>query len=221
MSWESTVHYYQLLNRGIKATLGGLHSAKIVMESVDFDPLEKMMQINDWSGIEQELVAAGKRIETGGAEILLICTNTMHKVAPAVEASINIPLLHIVDAAGSTIKEDRIKTVGLLGTRFTMEEPFYRERLEKNFGIDVIVPEAEDRNLVDRVIFTELCKGETIDTSRKEYLRIIDALAEQGAEAIILGCTEIGMLVDAGATSVQLYDTTSMHAEKALELALG
>jgi aspartate racemase len=220
MSWESTVHYYQLLNRGVKEHLGGLHSAKIVMESVDFHPLEKMLRTGDWSAIEKELVGAGKRIEAGGAELLLICTNTMHKIAPGVEASLDIPLLHIVDAAGETIQQDSLTTVGLLGTRFTMEEPFYKDRLEEKFGLKVVIPETEDRALVNRVIFSELCQGEVLEESRNEYLRIIDSLKQMGSQGIILGCTEISMLVDANSTPVPLYDTTSMHAQKALEYAL-
>lgn len=220
MSWESTAHYYTLLNQGISSNLGGLHSAKIIMESVDFYPLEEMMKRGDWATIGEELTAAAKRIETAGADCLLICTNTMHKVAPQVEGAISIPLIHIADATGEHIFNAKISAVGLLGTSFTMEEEFYRERLQQKFGFEVIIPDAYDRAIVDEVIFNELCRGVINEKSRKDYLRIMNAMQRQGAQAIIEGCTEINSLVNEAHTDIPIFDTTSIHVGKALEFAL-
>ena len=220
MSWESTVGYYQALNRGVKEALGGLHSAKIVMYSVDFDPIEKLQHQGDWEGTAKILAEAARRVQAAGAELLLICTNTMHKVAPQVEAAVDIPLLHIADATAETLIRDGVKKVGLLGTAFTMEQDFYKGRLVDNFGLEVIVPEAGDRKTVHQVIYRELCLGRIRAESKAEYLRIIDALAGQGAQAVILGCTEIGMLVGQADTRVRLYDTTAIHAQAAVDSAL-
>ena len=220
MSWESTVGYYQALNRGVKEALGGLHSAKIVMYSVDFDPIEKLQHQGDWEGTAKILAEAARRVQAAGAELLLICTNTMHKVAPQVEAAVDIPLLHIADATAETLIRDGVKKVGLLGTAFTMEQDFYKGRLVDNFGLEVIVPEAGDRKTVHQVIYQELCLGSIRAESKAEYLRIIDALAGQGAQAVILGCTEIGMLVGQADTRVRLYDTTAIHAQAAVDSAL-
>lgn len=220
MSWESTVSYYRAINEGVKNALGGLHSAKIVMYSVDFEPIEKLQHAGDWQGIASILSEAARKIESAGAEFLLICTNTMHKVAPEIENSIQIPLLHIADATAEILSQNDVSTVGLLGTAFTMEQEFYKSRLSRNHGLSVITPNEEDRQIVHNIIYRELCMGEVLQYSKTEYLRIIDLLAEQGADAVILGCTEIGMLINQSDTKVMLYDTTAIHAEKAVEYAI-
>jgi aspartate racemase len=220
MSWESTAGYYRAINQGVKEALGGLHSARIVMVSVDFQPLEEMQRAGDWDRITAVLVQAATQVERAGADFLLICTNTMHRVAPAIESAINIPLLHLADATAEEIVQAGIRRVGLLGTAFTMEQTFYKGRLQEKYGIEVIVPEAAARDRVHRVIYDELCLGRIEPQSRTDYLRIIDQLAGQGAEAIILGCTEIGMLISQSDTDVRLIDTTAVHARKAVELAL-
>lgn len=220
MSWESSVGYYKAINEGVKDALGGLHSAKIAMYSVDFDPIEKCQHEGDWQGTAQILAEAAKNVQAAGADCLLICTNTMHKVAPQIEASIDIPVLHIADATAEVLVKKGVKTVGLLGTAFTMEQDFYKGRLSENFGLNVLVPNASDRKIVHDVIYQELCLGKSLPASKAQYLRIIDALAAQGAQAVILGCTEIGMLVTQADTSVALLDTTTIHAQKAVEWAL-
>ncbi|MGY2461427.1 aspartate/glutamate racemase family protein [Vreelandella sulfidaeris] len=220
MSWESTQGYYRALNEGVKAALGGFHSAKIVMVSVDFAEIEAMQQQGDWQAAGDLLARAAQSVECAGAECLLIATNTMHKVAPAVEQAIAIPLLHIADATAEQLKADGISRVGLLGTRFTMEQDFYIGRLEEHFGIEVVVPDRAERDIVHRVIFEELCQGRIEEGSRQRYLAIIDSLYAQGAQAVILGCTEIAMLVSQQDTAVPLYDTTALHAQKAVAWAL-
>ena len=220
MSWESTQGYYRAINEGVKRSLGGLHSAEIVLYSVDFAPIEALQHAGDWQGAARLLAQAAQRVEAGGAELLLICTNTMHKVAPEVQAAITIPLLHIADATAVVLQQRGIKTVGLLGTAFTMEEAFYRRKLSDDYGLTVHVPNAADRAIVHRVIYEELCQGVTADASRREYLRIIQGLADDGAEAVILGCTEIGLLVKQADTPVPLLDTTAIHAQAAVDLAL-
>jgi aspartate racemase len=220
MSWESTQGYYRALNDGVKAALGGLHSAKIVLISVDFAEIEAMQLQGDWEAAGELLASAAQRVEGAGADCLLIATNTMHKVAPAVERAITIPLLHIADATAEQLQADGIRRVGLLGTRFTMEQDFYIGRLEERFGIEVVVPHQAERDIVHRVIFEELCQGRVDDVSRQRYLTIIDSLYAQGAQAVILGCTEIAMLVSQQDTPVPLYDTTALHAQKAVAWAL-
>lgn len=220
MSWESTVGYYRAINEGVKNSLGGLHSAKIILYSVDFEPIEKLQHEGDWEETARILSEAAQSVASAGADFLLICTNTMHKVAPQIEKSINIPLLHIADATAEVLVQEGIKTVGLLGTAFTMEQDFYKGRLSENYGLNVLVPESEDRKVVHRIIYQELCLGKIESNSKAEYLRIIDSLSNQGAEAVILGCTEIGMLVNQEDTEVRLLDTTEIHAEKAVERAL-
>ena len=219
MSWESTVGYYRAINEGVKNTLGGLHSAKIAMYSVDFEPIEKLQHKGDWEETARILSEAAQSVESAGADFLLICTNTMHKVAQQIEKSISIPLLHIADATAEVIVHEGIKTVGLLGTAFTMEQDFYKGRLSENYGLNVLVPENEDRQVVHNIIYQELCLGKVEPNSKAAYLHIIDSLAVRGAEAVILGCTEIGMLVNQDDTDVRLLDTTAIHAEKAVELA--
>jgi aspartate racemase len=220
MSWESSVGYYRAINEGVKEFLGGLHSAKIAMVSVDFDPIEKLQHEGDWEGTAKILSEAARKVELAGADFLLICTNTMHKVAPQIEAAINIPLLHIADATAEVLVKKGVKTVGLLGTAFTMEQDFYKGRLKENYGLTVLVPNEADREIVHTVIYKELCLGEVNLDSKTEYLRIIESLASQGAEAVILGCTEIGMLVNQTDTEITLLDTTVIHAQKAVDYAI-
>ncbi len=220
MSWESTLDYYRAINEGMNRALGGLHSAKIVLHSVDFAPIETLQHAGAWDAAAQILADAARGIESAGADFLLICTNTMHRVAAQVEEAIRIPLVHIADATAEALNSAGIQSTGLLGTAFTMEQDFYKGRLADNFGLKVLVPERPDRQVIHRVIYHELCMGELSPSSRSEYLRIIDTLAEQGAEAVILGCTEIGMLVKQADTSVPLFDSTAIHAQKAVRLAL-
>ncbi|MBM9615079.1 aspartate/glutamate racemase family protein [Desulfobulbus rhabdoformis] len=220
MSWESTVGYYRAINEGVKKSLGGLHSAEIILHSVDFDPVEKLLERGEWERIAEILAEAAHGIQEAGADFLLICTNTMHKVAPQIENSISIPLLHIADATAEILTEDNVGKTGLIGTSFTMEHDFYKGRLREKYGLDVLIPGARDRKTVHDVIFRELCMGHMKNSSRTEYIRIINELADMGAEAVILGCTEIGMLINQKDVSVKLYDTTAIHAEKAVEYAL-
>jgi len=219
MSWESTEHYYRLINEGTRDALGGLHSAPIAMFSVDFQEIEALQNAGNWDAMAEILAKRATQIEAAGAELLLICTNTMHKVADEVSAAINIPLLHIADATAATIKSSGAKTVGLLGTKFTMEQNFYKGRLESH-GLEVVVPSAADRDIVHRIIYEELCRGQIKAESRVEYLRIIDDLSARGAEAVIAGCTEIGLLVKQEHTTVQIFDTTVIHAQQAVVEAL-
>ena len=219
MSWESTQTYYRLLNEGVKTRLGGLHSAKIVLYSVDFADIEALQHKGDWGATARILSDAALSLEKAGADFLMIGTNTMHKVAPEIEQVLRIPLLHIADATAKILSRDGISRVGLLGTRFTMEQAFYRERLE-NAGIDVVIPDEPQRHLIHRVISEELCLGQIVADSRRAYLEVVDSLAERGAEAVILGCTEIGLLIRQDDTPVPLYDTTGIHAAQAVELAL-
>ena len=216
MSWESTALYYQSINQLVKKELGGLHSAQIAMVSVDFQGIEELQHRGEWDEAGEVLSNAAKQIEAAGADFLLICTNTMHKVAPQIEVAIEIPLLHIADATADEIKKRRIKTIGLLGTKFTMEQDFYAGRLADKHGLTVLIPEKEDREIVHRVIYDELVLGEVKDESRAEYLRIMDQLQSEGAEGIIEGCTEIVMLVQQKHTAIPLFDTTAIHARKPL-----
>ena len=220
MSWESTVNYYRAINQGVKQALGGLHSAKIALYSVDFDPIEKLQHEGNWDEMAKILSEAAVGVQSAGADFLLICTNTMHKVAPQIEAAIDIPLLHIADAIAQASTQQTIQTVGLLGTAFTMEQDFYSGRLSKNHGLTVLIPNDADRRIVHQVIYQELCLGKVEAKSKKEYLRIMDDLAGRGADAIILGCTEIGMLVQQTDTDIRLFDSTTIHAEKAVDYAL-
>ena len=220
MSWESTVGYYRMINEGVKKALGGLHSAKIVLYSVDFDPVEKLLSRGDWQGVADDLSAAALKIQAAGADFLLICTNTMHQVAPEIQDKMDIPLLHIADATAEALVRSGIKKTGLLGTAFTMEQDFYKGRLNRDHGLDVLVPGKDDRAFIHQTIFQELCLGIAKPGTRAEYLRIISSLADQGAEAVILGCTEIGMLVDQRDTPVKLFDTTAIHAQKAVQYAI-
>ena len=216
MSWESSLFYYKAINEGVKAKLGGLHSAKIAMVSVDFEEIEKLQHAGDWQKLGEILANEASNIERAGADCLLICTNTMHKVAPQVQSAINIPLIHIADATAKTLLKDGIKKVGLLGTAFTMEQDFYKSRLQEH-GLEVVIPNKKDRELIHNVIYNELCLGECKATSRDAYLEIIKTLTKDGAQGVILGCTEIGMLVNQSDTEAKLYDTTYIHAQSAVE----
>ncbi|OAT54482.1 aspartate racemase [Providencia heimbachae ATCC 35613] len=220
MSWESTQLYYQQINEGIKKYLGGLHSARIILYSVDFAEIEQFQSNDQWDLAAKYLVNAGISIKLAGADFLVLCTNTMHKVADEIESQTQLPLLHIADATGEKIVNTGFKKVGLLGTAFTMEQPFYKERLSDKFGLTVITPNAEDRKIIHNVIYQELCLGHINENSKKEYKRIMTNLVQQGAEGIILGCTEITLLVGERDTSVHIFDTTAIHAQKAVEIAL-
>ncbi|WP_272700369.1 aspartate/glutamate racemase family protein [Desulfovibrio sp. Fe33] len=220
MSWESSLEYYRVMNEAVKARLGGLHSARILMNSVDFAPLRELMLAGEWDRVGETLGRAARTLELAGAELMVIGTNTMHKVASQVEAAVNAPLVHIADATAEVARARGFSRVALLGTIFTMEDDFYTGRLRRH-GFEVLVPEAEDRRLVDRVIFDELCRGAFLDGSRAEYVRIIEDLAGRGAEAVILGCTEIGLLVGPDDTDVPTLDTCRIHAEKVVDMALG
>lgn len=220
MSWESTIPYYRQINETIKERLGGLHSAKIILYSVDFYEIERLQHAGDWGAAGAVLADAARSLEAAGAAFLVLCTNTMHKVASSIESAVKISLLHIADPTAAEVKRAGYSTVGLLGTRFTMEQAFYRERLEERHGLQVIVPDLEDRESVHRIIYEELCLGVVTADSRREYLRIMQQLASQGAEAIILGCTEISLLVNRQDSSVVLFDTTAIHARAAAEKAL-
>ena len=220
MSWESTLSYYQLINQAVKAELGGFHSAKICLYSVNFAEIEELQAQGNWQQAANVLADAAKSVVAGGADFLIICTNTMHKVAPEIAAQISIPILHIADATANKLIADGIKKVGLLGTRFTMEQDFYKNRMIDEFGIDVIVPNSDDQTIVHDIIYNELCLGVINETSRAQYLKIVDKLHQQGAEAVILGCTEIALLIQQAHTSVPLYDTTEIHAFAAAKLAV-
>ena len=219
MSWESTLPYYRIVNERMRQRLGGLHSAKVVLHSVDFAGIEALQRAGDWDAAAAILVAAARGLQAAGADALVICTNTMHLVAPAIEAAVDLPLLHIADATAARIRDTGLSRVALLGTRFTIERDFYRQRIEAA-GIEVIVPGAEQRDVVHRVIYEELCLGRILDDSRDAYRTIIDDLVACGAQGVILGCTEIGLLVGEGDASVPLFDTARIHAEAAADWAL-
>jgi aspartate racemase len=219
MSWESSLLYYRLINQGVQQRLGGLHSAELLMHSVDFAPIENLQHSGDWEGASKILIDAARRLEAGGADFFLIGTNTMHQVAAAVSAAVDIPLLHIADATAQALINNQVRRVGLLGTAFTMELEFYRERIERN-GIEIVVPELHDRQMVHDIIYQELCRGTIDDDSREVYLAIIGRLGEQQIDGVILGCTEIGMLIDSCHTDMPLYDTTAIHAAQAVDYAL-
>ena len=220
MSWESTVPYYRQINEVIKARLGGLHSAKLILYSVDFHEIEQLQRAGDWVTAGLVLAEAARTLEAAGANFLVLCTNTMHKVASSIEAAVSVPLLHIADPTAAEIKRAGHSAVGLIGTRFTMEQAFYRERLSKHHGLEVIVPDTQDREIIHRVIYDELCLGVVRPESRNEYQRIMQNLAAQGAQAVILGCTEISLLIHQQDAEVPLFDTTAIHARAAAEMAL-
>ncbi|MFN3475874.1 MAG: aspartate/glutamate racemase family protein [Blastomonas sp.] len=220
MSWESSAHYYRLINEEARRRLGGSHSAPSVMVSVDFAAIEALQHAGDWDTLTARMIDAALQAERGGAELLVICTNTMHLMADAVQAAISIPLLHIADPVGRAIAAQRLTRVGLLGTAFTMEQPFLRDRLQREFGLEVITPDSKDRSDVHRIIYDELVRGVVTEPSRALYRAIMQRLADQGAPAIILGCTEIMLLVGQEDSPVPLFDTTTLHALAAVDAAL-
>ncbi len=220
MSWESTIEYYRLINESVKEKLGGLHSAKCVLYSVDFAEVEELQRRGEWPDAAQLLVGAAQKVELAGADVLVVCTNTMHKVADTIQAGISIPLLHIADATGGRVGAAGIRRVGLLGTRFTMEEDFYRGRLAGQFGLEVLIPNLEDRQMVHRIIYEELCVGSIRPESKARVAGIMSRLVQMGAGGIILGCTELGLLLGVEDSHVPLFDTTRMHALAAVEYAL-
>jgi len=220
MSWESSIEYYRIINETAKEKLGGLHSAKSLMVTVDFAEIEKLQHADRWDEAAQILVKCAQDLEHGGADCIVLCTNTMHKLADQIIANVNIPFLHIADATAEKIIAAGMKKIGLLGTRFTMEHDFYKGRLVNNFGLDVLVPNEADRNIVHRVIYEELVQGKILDASRAEYRRIMQSLIDEGAQGIILGCTEIELLVKQEDSRVPLFPTTQIHAVAAVEFAL-
>lgn len=220
MSWESSLEYYKILNETVKKKLGKLHSAKTILYSVDFEPIKVLQHEGKWDELTNIMIDAAKSLEKSGADLLLICTNTMHKMAGDIEKNISIPLLHIADATAFAIKNQKLKKVALLGTKFTMEQDFYKGRLKEKHNLDVLIPDNEDRDLVHKIIYNELCLGNIKSSSKNEYIRIINKLVENGAEGIILGCTEIPLLIKQNDVSVPIFDTTSIHAEMAVDQAL-
>ena len=220
MSWESTASYYRAINEEVKARLGGLHSAKIVLVSVDFAQIAKYQQAGDWQQAAQLLSGAAVNLQAAGADFFILCTNTMHNVADTIEAAVDIPMLHIADATGQQLRSEGITKIALLGTKFTMQQAFYKSRLQDSFAIDVIVPTVLEQDIIHQVIYDELCLGKTLDESRRQFVKIIEALHRKGAQGVILGCTEIALLVQQNHTQVPLYDTTQIHAQAAVKLAL-
>lgn len=220
MSWESTIPYYRMINQQVKEQLGGLHSAKIILYSVDFHEIEQLQAKGDWETAAQLLSDAAVSLKNAGADVIVVCTNTMHKVADDIEAASGLPLLHIADATAAQIKQQGINKIGLLGTRYTMEQDFYRGRLTEKHGLEVITPDSIDRESVNRIIYEELCLGVISETSRQEYRRIMGKLEQQGVQGIIFGCTEITLLVNAQDATVPVFDTTAIHACAAAEYAL-
>ncbi|EEQ14951.1 putative aspartate/glutamate racemase [Yersinia frederiksenii] len=220
MSWESTIPYYRMINQQVKEQLGGLHSAKIILYSVDFHDIEQLQAKGDWQTAAQVLSDAAVSLKRAGAEVIVVCTNTMHKVADDIETASGLPLLHIADATATQIKRQGISKIGLLGTRYTMEQDFYRGRLMEKHDIDVITPDSADREIINRIIYEELCLGIISENSRQEYRRIMGKLEQQGVQGIIFGCTEITLLVNAQDANVPVFDTTAIHAKAAAEYAL-
>lgn len=220
MSWESSAEYYRIINETVRNRLGGVHSAKSLMWSMDFGEIERLQHHGDWQALTGEMIAAARRLEAGGADFLMICTNTMHRMASDVSAAVSIPLLHIADPTAEKIKAAGLRKVGLLGTAFTMEQDFYKGRLTETFGLDVLVPQAEDRAKVHEIIYRELVAGIVKDSSRDTYRAVIGRLVDAGAEAIIMGCTEIMLLISQADSPVPVFDTTEIHALAAVDLAL-
>ncbi|MHA1412791.1 MAG: aspartate/glutamate racemase family protein [Promethearchaeota archaeon] len=220
ISWESSLHYYKIINEKVKEELGGLHSARCVLYSVDFDNIAKLQNEGNWQELNEIMISIAKKLENIGAELIVICANTMHKMADLIEEQINIPLIHIVDATAKEIKKQGIKKVGLLGTKYTMEQDFYVKRLKEKHGIKVIIPKENDRDIIHDVIFNELCLGIVKENSKQQYIKIIKDLERSGAEGVILGCTEIPLLITKEDVSIPVFDTTRIHAEYAVNFAL-
>jgi aspartate racemase len=219
-SWESTALYYKLINESIRDHLGNLNSAKIVLYSVNYEPIVKLEQEGAWEEIGRQLGGAAKSLENAGADFVILCCNTLHKVTSSIESAINVPFLHIADAAGRMLGDNKVRKIGLLGTKFTMEDGFYASRLKSKFGLEVIVPSLSDRNRLDGIIYNELCQGKVLAKSKEEMVRMIKQLQAEGAEAILLGCTELGMIVAAEDASIPVYDTTLLHAKEAVNLSI-
>ena len=220
MSWESSLEYYRIVNETVKEKLGGLHSCKCLMYSVDFGVIEALQHQNKWDELTKLMIEAAQNLKHGGADFIVICTNTMHKMAPEIETATGLNVLHIADFTGAAISKDQIQKVGLLGTRFTMEGDFYKKRLKDNYDIEVIIPEDADRQIIHDIIYNELCLGIIKDDSRQKYINIINKLCANGAEGIILGCTEIPLLIKQSDVLIPVYDTTKIHAESAVDFAL-
>ncbi|WP_352339382.1 aspartate/glutamate racemase family protein [Psychrobacter sp. 16-MNA-CIBAN-0192] len=220
MSWESTQSYYRLINQGIKERLGGLHSAELLIHSIDLEPIATLQAQGEWEELGDIMASSGKRLQAGGADGILIATNTMHKVAEQVQAATNLPLIHIADVAAQAINKQGLKKVALLGTQFTMTEDFYKQRLI-DAGLQVLIPDTEARKEVHRIIYEELCQGQLLDSSRQYYQQVIKELAAQGSEGVILGCTEIGLLISQADSPIPVFDTTAIHAAAAVEFLLG
>lgn len=220
MSWESSLEYYRIVNETVKEKLGGLHSCKCLMYSVDFGVIEALQHQNKWDELTKLMIEAAQNLKHGGADFIVICTNTMHKMAPEIETATGLNVLHIADFTGAAISKDQIQKVGLLGTRFTMEGDFYKKRLKDNYDIEVIIPEDADRQIIHDIIYNELCLGIIKDDSRQKYIDIINKLCANGAEGIILGCTEIPLLIKQSDVLIPVYDTTKIHAESAVDFAL-
>lgn len=220
-TWHSTVDYYRLINEGVNAKLGGHSSASMVLVSVDFAPVQALQDRNDWAELGRLMVRAARTLDGAGAEAIVICANTMHQLAPDIEAAVSLPIIHIADAAAAAVKAKGMTSVGLLGTRFTMEMDFYRTRLEKAHGLEVLVPDAPEREIVHRVIYDELGQGIVREESRRAYVKIIEGLVSRGARGVILGCTEIPLLIKAADSPVPVFDTTALHAAAAVDFALG
>ena len=220
MTWESSIEYYRIINEAVRDRLGGVHSADSLMYSFDFDVIEKLHDSQNWEKATELMVDAAQRIEKGGADFIVICTNTMHKMADDVEKNVQIPLIHIVDATAEKVKESGLKKVGLLGSKFTMEEDFYKGRLLQKHGIEAVIPDEEDRKTVNDVIYYELSVGKLLPESRENYKKVISRLKDKGAEGVILGCTEIPLLIKQKDTDIPVFDTTTIHALKAVDFAL-
>lgn len=220
VSWESTVLYYKLINGSIRDSLGGLNSARILLSSLNYEPIVDLERKDEWDEVAKILSDAAKNLENAGADFVILCCNTLHKVASSVEASISIPFLHIADAAGKMAVQNDIKKIGLMGTQFTMEDGFYSSRLKQKFDLDVILPNESDRKIIDDIIYNELCHGKILDTSKMEFLRIMQYLQKNGAEAVLLACTELGMIINSQDTSIPVYDTTILHAEEAVKMSI-
>ena len=219
-SWESTALYYKLINQSVRERLGGLNSAKILLYSVNYDPIVRLENEGRWHEVGNQLAIAAKSLQDAGADFLILCCNTLHKATPAIEGAIQIPFLHIADAAGSVLSKSHIQTIGLLGTQFTMEDGFYASRLEDKFGLHVITPKLLDRQMIDQIIYNELCQGKVRPESKEELVRIIETLRNNGAEAILLGCTELGMLISSEDATIPVHDTTLLHATEAVHMSI-
>jgi aspartate racemase len=220
MSWESSAEYYRIINQTVQERLGGLHSAQCILFSFDFQEIEQLQHQGEWAKLTDLMIRAAQRLQGAGAELLIICTNTMHKMAQEVQSSVGIPLVHIADAAAEAIMEKKLDKVALLGTRFTMEEDFYKKTLREKYKLNVIIPSESDREVIDHVIYTELCRGIMHQSSREQFKAIIDKLASNGAQGVILGCTEIPLLISQQDAEIPLFDTTKIHAQAAVEMAL-